>query len=135
MPTYLKQVSPTTTTTTLYFEIPLNDDMPKLLKYIYTNTKPLQSYFKESVFPLFFSDLSLPNMRYLSADQALADTAFFIVGMNSQYKLPENTKWIVIGKSYSANLAAWLRDKFSHLVYASVSYSGPVLAKLNFYGK
>lgn len=81
------------------------------------------------------SDVSTQNLIYLSADQALADAAYFIKGMNTEHRLAEGTKWVVFGGSYAANLAAWMRDKYSHLVYAAVADSGPILAKVNFYGK
>eukprot|EP00957_Ditylum_brightwellii_P005997 454247-Ditylum_brightwellii.AAC.1 len=48
-------------------------------------------------------------------------------------KLPESTKWVTFGGSYPGNLAAWARLKFPHLVYAGVSNSAPVQAKVDFY--
>ncbi|VVD02762.1 unnamed protein product [Leptidea sinapis] len=79
------------------------------------------------------SDLSVKNLQYLSSHQALADVANFIKAINEEYKLDSNrVKWIAFGGSYPGSLAAWLRVKFPHLVYASVSSSGPLQAKLNF---
>ncbi|XP_046667606.1 putative serine protease K12H4.7 isoform X2 [Homalodisca vitripennis] len=78
-------------------------------------------------------DTSVKNLYYLSSEQALADLAYFIQAMNSQYKLPTNTKWITFGGSYPGNLAAWVRFKYPHLVHASMSASGPVLAKIDFF--
>lgn len=77
-------------------------------------------------------DLSTRSLRYLSSEQALADLAYFIDGMNQKYKLTSNNKWIVFGGSYPGSLAAWARLKYPHLIHAAVSSSGPVLAQLNF---
>lgn len=77
-------------------------------------------------------DLSVKNLKYLSSHQALADLANFINAMNIKYELISDTKWIAFGGSYPGSLAAWLRMKYPHLVHASISSSGPLLAKLNF---
>ncbi|XP_054258619.1 putative serine protease K12H4.7 [Macrosteles quadrilineatus] len=78
------------------------------------------------------SDLSVENLKYLSSEQALADLAYFIVAMNNEHNLPSNTKWVAFGGSYPGNLAAWIRFKYPHLIHASMSASGPVLAKVDF---
>ncbi|KAJ8924677.1 hypothetical protein NQ315_000828 [Exocentrus adspersus] len=78
-----------------------------------------------------FSDLSTPNLRYLSSRQALEDTANFITAMNQEYNLTE-PKWILFGGSYAGSLAAWLRQKYPHLVQGAMSASGPLLAQLDF---
>nr|ATU82939.1 secreted S37 peptidase protein [Pristhesancus plagipennis] len=77
-------------------------------------------------------DMSTKNLRYLSSEQALADLAYFIEAMNIKYNLNQNNKWIAFGGSYPGSLAAWLRYKYPHLVYASVSTSGPLLAVADF---
>ncbi|KAJ8962948.1 hypothetical protein NQ314_005665 [Rhamnusium bicolor] len=64
--------------------------------------------------------------------QALADLATFIEAMNSQYEMSVDVKWIAFGGSYPGSLAAWLRQKYPHLVHGSMSASGPLLAKLDF---
>lgn len=46
--------------------------------------------------------------------------------------VPE-TKVIVYGCSYSGNLAAWMKDKYSDIVFASVASSAPVQAQFDFY--
>ncbi|KAG8322018.1 putative serine protease K12H4.7 [Homalodisca vitripennis] len=79
------------------------------------------------------SDASTDNLVYLSSEQALADIAYFVVGMNVQYNLTSDTKWIAFGGSYSGNLAAWVRLKYPHLIHAAMSASGPVLAKVDFF--
>ncbi|XP_014248956.1 putative serine protease K12H4.7 [Cimex lectularius] len=77
-------------------------------------------------------DTSTQNLRYLSSEQALADLANFIKGMNKKYGLTERNKWIAFGGSYPGSLAAWLRYKYPHLVHAAVSSSSPLLAKADF---
>lgn len=72
---------------------------------------------------------------YLSSHQALADLANFISTVNKKLKLPSDVKWIAFGGSYPGSLAAWLRVKYPHLVYAAVSSSGPLVAKVDFNGK
>ncbi|PSN56520.1 hypothetical protein C0J52_14786 [Blattella germanica] len=79
-------------------------------------------------------NLGTKNLAYLSSEQALADLAYFIEGISVKYELPLGTKWIAFGGSYPGSLAAWLRLKYPHLVYGSVSASGPLLAKADFRG-
>ncbi|XP_050348875.1 putative serine protease K12H4.7 [Nymphalis io] len=80
--------------------------------------------------PLNTTDVE--NFKYLSARQALADNAELLKFIK---KLPifKNSKVVVIGGSYSGNLAAWMRLMYSELVDAAIASSGPVLAKTDFY--
>lgn len=78
------------------------------------------------------SDLSTENLTYLSSEQALADLAYFITAMNEKYAIGSDQRWIAFGGSYSGSLAAWLREKYPHLVHGSISSSGPLLAKADF---
>lgn len=84
---------------------------------------------------LFSRDLSTENLEYLTSQQALADIATFIDGMNSKYRFSSNVKWIAFGGSYSGSLAAWFRQKYPHLVHGAVSSSAPLLALVDFSGK
>lgn len=79
------------------------------------------------------NDTSTENLKYLNSEQALADLAYFINGMNAKYESVSISKWIVFGGSYSGTLAAWLRLKYPHLVLGAVSSSGPLKAKVDFY--
>jgi pimeloyl-ACP methyl ester carboxylesterase len=81
-----------------------------------------------------YRDLNARNMIFLSSEQALADLAYFIEAMTVKYEVPEGTKWIAFGGSYSGALAAWLRAKYPHLVHGAVSASAPLLAKADFRG-
>lgn len=83
----------------------------------------------------FLSDLSIESLYYLSSEQALADLAYFIELKNKENSFDKNVKWIAFGGSYPGSLAAWLREKYSDLVYGSISTSGPLLAKADFSGK
>ncbi|XP_072396390.1 putative serine protease F56F10.1 isoform X1 [Diabrotica undecimpunctata] len=78
------------------------------------------------------TDLSTENLVYLTSQQALSDLAFFIEAMNEQHNLTPDVKWIVFGGSYPGNLAAWVRQKYPHLVHGAMSASGPLLAELDF---
>ena len=76
-------------------------------------------------------DLGVKNLVWLSSRQALADLANFITGMEASHNL--TGPWVALGGSYPGSLAAWLRLKYPHLVSGSVSTSGPLLAKADFY--
>ncbi|XP_030372070.1 putative serine protease F56F10.1 [Scaptodrosophila lebanonensis] len=78
------------------------------------------------------SDLSTKNLVYLSSEQALADLANFVAAMKSKYNLADTQKWIAFGGSYPGSLAAWAREKYPHLIYGSISSSGPLLAEVDF---
>ncbi|CAH1395060.1 unnamed protein product [Nezara viridula] len=75
---------------------------------------------------------SVESLEYLNSEQALGDLAEFIGSMNRKYNLQPENKWIAFGGSYPGSLAAWVRYKFPHLVHASISSSGPLLAKADF---
>ncbi len=95
-------------------------------------------------------------MRWLSSQQSLADIAAFRDAMcpartparrraayprplsarsacrAAQYNLTEKNVWVAFGGSYAGALTAWVRIKYPHLIYASISSSAPVHAVLDF---
>ncbi|KAG7295402.1 hypothetical protein JYU34_022453 [Plutella xylostella] len=80
-------------------------------------------------------DTSVPNLRYLTADQALADLAQFITHVRSEqfedgkYR---NASVGLVGCSYAGSLATWARRAAPHLVDVAFSDSGPVRAQEDF---
>lgn len=79
------------------------------------------------------SDMSTDNLIYLNSEQALADLASFRNFIHRSYNLTAANKWVSFGGSYSGSLSAWLRLKYPHLIHASVSSSGPLLALIDFH--
>jgi len=77
-----------------------------------------------------FSDLSTPNLQYLSSDQALADLSYFIQNFKATWKA-QSASVVTFGGSYPGALAAFFRLKYPHLVKAAVASSAPVLAVLD----
>lgn len=77
-------------------------------------------------------DMSLPNLAYLSSEQALADLAHFHAFITQKYSLI-HTKWVAFGGSYPGNLAAWVKLKYPALFAGTVASSAPLRAKKNFY--
>ncbi|PRP73554.1 protease, serine, 16 (thymus) precursor [Planoprotostelium fungivorum] len=69
------------------------------------------------------SDLS--DLTYLTVNQAMADVVSFITWYKSSIDSP-NSPVIVLGSSYGANLASWLRIKYPNVFTAAVASSGPV---------
>lgn len=70
-----------------------------------------------------YGNLELSNLKYLTAEQALADLAYFITAMNAD---KTDREVVVIGGSYPGALSAWFREKYPHLAVASWSSSGVV---------
>jgi len=70
------------------------------------------------------------NLRFLTAEQALADAAHFITYIKSNAVTPgaQNSPVIVIGGQYSGSLAAWMRQTHPHLVAGAWASSAPMFA-------
>jgi len=110
-----------------------------------------QSY-PEQFVGTFESPVSNSNLVYLNSKQAVADVAHFVSEQTAHLMLrlggsasdrnnnndPENRpaatkiRWLTFGGSYPGMVSAWSRSKFSHLVYAAVSNSAPVMPLLDF---
>jgi len=76
------------------------------------------------------SSLKTEELVWLSSRQAQNDLATFIESMTRTHGF--TGPWIAFGGSYPGSMAAWVREKFPHLIQGSVSSSGPLLAKVNF---
>jgi len=81
-----------------------------------------------------FTELTLDNLQYLSHDQALGDTAYFIRFFKRKLETMAmlQLKLFTIGGSYAGALSAWMRFKFPYLVDGALSSSGVVNAILDF---
>ncbi|XP_022119901.2 putative serine protease K12H4.7 [Pieris rapae] len=87
-------------------------------------------YYGES---LPYQNFTTENLRFLNVDQALADLAYFIREMKSHPRFAES-KVILFGGSYAANMVIWFKQRYPHLVEGVVGSSGPILAKVDFTG-
>lgn len=72
-------------------------------------------------------------MKYLTVDQALADLAHFVEEITNDKQLNATGGVIVVGGSYSATMAVWLRQKYPHIVKGAWASSAPLQAKLNYF--
>ena len=76
-------------------------------------------------------DWKTPSLKLLSAEQALADLAYFIEMTNDaivQQHGGQPRQWIVVGGSYPGALSAWFQAKYPHLSVLSWSSSGVINA-------
>eukprot|EP01103_Thecamoeba_quadrilineata_P010216 TRINITY_DN2135_c0_g3_i1.p1 TRINITY_DN2135_c0_g3~~TRINITY_DN2135_c0_g3_i1.p1 ORF type:complete len:502 (-),score=81.08 TRINITY_DN2135_c0_g3_i1:13-1497(-) len=76
--------------------------------------------------------LSTENLSLLSAEQGLADAAYFISQIKKQYNAPD-APVISFGGSYPGALTAWFRLKYPTITVGAVASSAPVQATLDFY--
>lgn len=81
-------------------------------------------------------DMSLPNLRYLTSEQALADLARMHDHISQTWPLTDEggttSKWIAFGGSYPGSLAAWYRLKYPTQITGSIASSAPILAQVDF---
>ena len=77
------------------------------------------------------SDMSTPNLAYLSSEQALADLARIIQNITVD-RGTTSSKVITIGGSYPGNLAAWFKLKYPHVSAGSIASSAPLTSQTNF---
>jgi len=74
--------------------------------------------------------ITTEELVWLSSRQGQNDLATFIDAMKMVHGF--SGPWIAFGGSYPGSMAAWVREKYPHLIQGSVSSSGPLLAKVNF---
>ncbi|XP_017778055.1 PREDICTED: putative serine protease K12H4.7 [Nicrophorus vespilloides] len=79
-----------------------------------------------------FNNVSSDSLKYLTTDQALADVAYFITHMKRTMRGMANSKVVVVGGSYSATMAQWMRLKYPHLITAALASSAPAKAVEDF---
>ncbi|KKY19748.1 putative extracelular serine [Phaeomoniella chlamydospora] len=74
-------------------------------------------------------DLSTPNLRFLTTDQANADAAYFaqhivLPGLEHENITAPNVPWIAYGVSYSGGQAAFVRKLYPDIFWGAISSSG-----------
>lgn len=72
-------------------------------------------------------DWTYENLRWLTADQALADIAHFVAAMSP------NQRVITIGGSYPGAMSSWFRNKYPHIALGALASSAVIDAVYNFY--
>jgi hypothetical protein len=77
-------------------------------------------------------DISTENLKFLTIEQALEDVIKFIDFIKASTPGLENSKVFVAGGSYSATMAAWIRQKYPHTIDAAWASSAPLDAKVDF---
>ncbi|KAI6218566.1 Peptidase S28 family-containing protein [Aphelenchoides besseyi] len=76
-----------------------------------------------------FDTMTVENLQYLTSEQALGDVATFIRNVNAE-KGWKNARWILFGGA----MVAWTRSVYPDITFAAIGSSGPVEAKVDFYG-
>ncbi|XP_063824200.1 putative serine protease K12H4.7 [Ostrinia nubilalis] len=80
-----------------------------------------------------YPNFTVENLRFLNVDQALADLAYFIRDLKTQPRFAES-KIVMYGGSYAANMALWFKQRYPHLAVGVVASSGPIKAEIDFTG-
>ncbi|OLN89068.1 putative extracellular serine carboxypeptidase 2 [Colletotrichum chlorophyti] len=83
-------------------------------------------------------DLSAENLRFLSTDQALADTAYFakhitFPGLEGLNLTAPETPYIAYGGSYAGAFAAFLRKLYPEVFWGGISSSGVTAAIVDYW--
>ncbi|KAI0867613.1 peptidase S28, partial [Hypoxylon argillaceum] len=84
------------------------------------------------------ADFSTENLRFLTTDQALADTAYFannikFAGLEHVDFSPKTTPWIAYGGSYAGAFVALLRKLYPDEYWGAISSSGVPEAIWDYY--
>lgn len=113
-----------------------DDRLPYLQKgIVYEVTKAtgglgviLEHRYYGTSFPV--PDLSTENLRFLTTEQSLADTAYFAEHVKFPgYDLsPDTTPWIAYGGSYAGGYVAFLRKLYPEVYYGAIGSSAVVEA-------
>lgn len=79
------------------------------------------------------SNLTTQNMRFLTTDQAMADTAYFakninFPGLEGANLTSPGTPWIIYGGSYAGAFAALTRKAYPDVYWGGISSSGVTAA-------
>ncbi|KAJ6641062.1 putative serine protease K12H4.7, partial [Pseudolycoriella hygida] len=72
------------------------------------------------------------NLRLLSPEQALADTAHFINHIQATIPGASSSPFILVGGHYSASLAVWFRQAYPHLALGVWASSAPLVSIVDF---
>ncbi|KAL6720510.1 hypothetical protein ACLMJK_002434 [Lecanora helva] len=83
-------------------------------------------------------DLSTKNLRFLTTEQALADTAYFaqnvvFKGLENHKLTASDTPWIAYGGSYAGAFVAFLRTQYPDVFFGAISSSGVTEAIYDFW--
>ncbi|KAI0977595.1 peptidase S28 [Xylaria arbuscula] len=83
-------------------------------------------------------DLSTESLRFLTTDQALADTAYFannvkFAGLEHIDFSPKKTPWVAYGGSYAGAFVALLRKLYPDAYWGAISSSGVPQAIWDYY--
>ena len=78
-----------------------------------------------------FGDMSTENLKYLTVEQNLADTAAIVEHVKATFSGGTPRVVLNFGGSYSGATAAWFREKYPNVTHAAFSSSGVVNAILD----
>jgi len=75
------------------------------------------------------------ELQYLTVEQALEDVAHFarnFTRTNHTDLTSDKTPWVFVGASYPGARAAWMRNFYPDVIFASYAASAPVQARVDF---
>jgi len=79
--------------------------------------------------PFGQNSMKVPNVKWLTSEQALADYAVFLPWLQTQ--LGSNCPVVSFGGSYGGMLSGWFRLKYPHVTVGAIAASAPILQFLN----